>query len=161
MKRLIFLIMGGVLSFLTATNALALSCMWLSPEQATHLYLVRLKDVDYSNQTNTHYWTGMAGVDVLKVYRGDANALQRIDQVKIMVGCDDTWGPQCPIIPAFAQDQYWILVEDEKYEFSIQSLWHGRCSGYQISISNQAALDKFEQTYTPQWVSPQFSGVQE
>lgn len=159
MKRFAFIITASVLSFFIATNASALSCLWISPEQATNLYLVQLDNVTYTDQTDANHWNGTADVEVLKIYRGNVDTLQNIHQVEIQVSCSDVWGPSCPAYPVFAKGQYWILVEDEQYDFSIQSLWTGSCSGYQIRVSSQEELDQFEQTYAPDWISPQFESI--
>lgn len=159
MKRFAFIITVSALSFLTATNALALSCLWISPEQATNLYLVQLDNITYTDKTDANHWYGTADVEVLKIYRGNVDALQNIQQVKIQMSCSDVWGPPCPVTPVFEGGQYWILVEDEQYDFSIQSLWTGSCSGYQIPVSSQEELDQFEQTYAPDWISPQFESI--
>lgn len=160
MKRFFLIAVACIAAALSAPAAFALSCMMISPDDATNLYLARLEQIKFTQQKPEHL-DGTAQVTVFKIYRGDVDTLSSVRQIQISQDCDDVWGPSCPIIhQAFRNGQYWILVEREDYEFSLRSIWQGMCPGFQIPVPTQVILEEFESLHPAIWVSPAFTGIQ-
>lgn len=142
--------------WLTSTAAYALKCMSPSSveEQAKAVYLIRINYIDEKlteHSAREYEWNG--NMQVLKVYRGDAQAVSALTQLIVYSSCDINWGPPCDSVsePVVRVGEQWLIF-DLSEGTGYAGISRDECLGPSRVIEGAAQLEAFERDNSPLWV---------
>lgn len=128
---------------------------------AAQIYMVRLTDIAFEPVDDTAYRgarldTRGARMTVLKVYRGDVDALKDLEVARLVINCVPSAGMDCRMLQERQYPFYpgqMLILYDRPDEDGVVTIKVGPCPGSQRYVTDAEQLAFFEHRYPPQWES--------